>query len=437
MSEPSPKAAQFFHGWPFFRGRPFFHGWVVVGAAFVVLLVAFGVAYSFGAFFASFQAEFEASRRDVSLVFSLSGFLYFALGGVSGMAADRFGPRRVIVLGLLLIAAGLVLASRAEALWQVYAAYGLGVGVGVGFTYVPAIAAVQPWFARRRGLASGIAVAGIGVGTLAAPLLATLLIESAGWRVAYLAMAASVVLIGGAAALLIESSPARRGLAPDGDPVPPPAPGAQGSAAAPAAGPGLRRALRSSPFRWLYAASALNSLGVFIPFVHIAAFAQDQGLPERTGVAMLGFIGAGSIVGRFALGAVADRLGRRRSLIAMYAGMALTMLWWLGIGSAWALALFAFLFGAFYGGLVALMPALSADFFGGRQLSGIIGLLYTSVAFGALVGPPLAGLAYDLGQSYAVPILAGALVNAAGVGCLLRLGEPRPWPAMSAQRREL
>lgn len=412
-----------FHGWP-----RLFYGWVVVGAAFVVLLIAFGIAYSFGAFFNSFQAEFGASRGDVALVFSISGFLYFALGGVSGVLADRLGPRRVIVVGLLLIAAGLVLASRATDLWQVYAAYGLGVGVGVGFTYVPAIAAVQPWFVRRRAFASGVAVAGIGVGTLVVPVLAARLIESAGWRTAYLVMAAAAALLGVGAALLIDHGPARRGLSPDGEAAAATAAGA-GPGGAQAEGPGLRRAFRSRSFRLLYAASTLNSLGVFIPFVHIAAFAQDQGLPERTGVIMIGFIGVGSIVGRFALGAAADRLGRRRSVIGMYAGMAVMMLWWLGAGEAWALALFALLFGVFYGGLVALMPAITSDYFGGREISGIIGLLYTSVAVGALVGPPLAGLAYDLGQSYTAPILAGALVNGASIACLLRLGEPRPWPA--------
>jgi MFS family permease len=333
----------------------------------------------------------------------------------------------VIILGLLLIAAGLVLASRAAELWQVYVAYGLGVGVGVGFTYVPAIAAVQPWFVRQRAFASGVAVAGIGVGTLVVPVLAARLIESAGWRAAYLVMAAAA-LLGIGAALLIDHSPARRGLSPDGEAASATA-ASTGPGGAPAEGPGLRRALRSRSFRLLYAASTLNSLGVFIPFVHIAAFAQDLGLPERTGVVMIGFIGVGSIVGRFALGAAADRLGRRRSVIGMYGGIAVMMLWWLGADEAWALALFALLFGAFYGGLVALMPAIISDYFGGREISGIIGLLYTSVAAGALVGPPLAGLAYDLGQSYTAPILAGALVNAASIACLLRLGEPRPWPA--------
>ncbi len=163
-----------------------FYGWFVVAAAFTVTLVGFGCAYTFSAFLAPLQAEFGASRGSVSLVFSLAGFLYFALGVLSGPLADRWGSRTLAVLGMLLTGAGLALASVAQTLTQVYLAYGLGVGLGVGLSYVPAIGAVQRWFVRRRGFASGIAVSGIGVGTLVMPPLATALIAAFGWRHAYL-----------------------------------------------------------------------------------------------------------------------------------------------------------------------------------------------------------------------------------------------------------
>src|SRR5271156_406407 len=164
----------------------FFYGWLVVAAAFAITFVGFGSAYSFSAFVGSLQRDFGASRGSVSLVFSLAGFLYFALGVVSGPLADRWGAKRLAILGMLLVGLGLVLASQARPLVEVYAAYGLGVGLGVGFAYVPAIGVVQRWFVKRRGFASGLAVSGIGVGTLAMPPLAALLIGSIGWRGAYL-----------------------------------------------------------------------------------------------------------------------------------------------------------------------------------------------------------------------------------------------------------
>ena len=162
----------------------------MVAAAFAVTFVGFGSAYTFSAFVESLQRDFGASRGSVSLVFSLAGFLYFGLGIVSGPLADRFGSRRLAVAGMILTGLGLAAASVARSLPEVYAAYGLGVGLGVGCAYVPAIGAVQRWFVRRRGFASGLAVSGIGVGTLVMPPLASLLIETLGWRGAYLALGA-------------------------------------------------------------------------------------------------------------------------------------------------------------------------------------------------------------------------------------------------------
>ena len=201
-----------------------FHGWFVVAAAFAVTFVGFGCAYTFSAFLESLQREFGASRGSVSLVFSFAGFLYFGLGIVSGPLADRFGSRRLAVAGMIMIGLGLAAASVARSLAEVYAAYGLGVGLGVGCAYVPAVGAVQRWFVRRRGFASGLAVSGIGVGTLVMPPLAALLIEILGWRGAYLALAALAATVGGGLALLLENDPRDRGLGPDGDP---PRPGEQ------------------------------------------------------------------------------------------------------------------------------------------------------------------------------------------------------------------
>ena len=147
-------------------GPRIFYGWFVVAGAFAVTFVGFGSAYTFSAFIESLQRDFAASRGSVSLVFSVAGFLYFALGLISGPLADRFGARLLAVTGMLLTGAGLAIASVARSLPEVYAAYGLGVGLGIGLSYVPILGAVQRWFVRRRGLASGLAVSGIGVGTL-------------------------------------------------------------------------------------------------------------------------------------------------------------------------------------------------------------------------------------------------------------------------------
>jgi MFS family permease len=404
----------------------FFHGWVVVSAVFGVLFVAFGAAYSFATFFNALRDEFGATRGDISLVFALAAFLYFGLGSVTGLLADRLGPRRVIGAGILCIAAGMAAASFAQAVWQVYLTYSLGVGVGVGLAYVPAVGVVQRWFIRRRGMASGMAVAGIGAGTLVMPLLAAACIEAFGWRPAWVILAIVALAVGIPSVLAITPSPADRGLFPDGDSAPPPLAG-------PAGGPAVRDAVRSSPFWLLFGAGLSTSIGIFVPFAHLTPYARDHGHSEAFGALLIGLIGVGSIAGRLVLGGSADRLGRRRSLAGTFVAMAACLAWWLTATEAWALVLFALAFGAAYGGFVALIPALAADYFAGRSFGAILGLIYTGAAVGALAGPTLAGALYDARESYALPITLGIALNGIAVLCMVILRDPvRPGAAAAA-----
>ncbi|MCW5637265.1 MAG: MFS transporter, partial [Rubrivivax sp.] len=170
------------------------YGWVVVWGCFTALAVIFGIAYSFAAFFEPFVGEFGATRADVSLVFGVTGLVYFVLGAFGGMLADRFGPRIVTSAGMATIVAALVAGSAAGSMTQVTLAYGVVLGVGVALVYTPAIGCVQPWFTRRRGLAAGIASAGIGAGTLLVPLLAAAAIAQWQWRGAMVALAAFVAV---------------------------------------------------------------------------------------------------------------------------------------------------------------------------------------------------------------------------------------------------
>ena len=389
-------------------GSRVFHGWVVVAAAFAVCFVGFGCAYTFSAFVPALQRDFEASRGSVSLVFSLAGFLYFALGVVSGPLADRWGARRLAMLGMLLVGAGLALAGVARSLHAVYAAYGLGVGLGIGCAYVPALGAVQRWFVTRRGVASGLAVSGIGVGTLVMPPLATALIDALGWRGAYLALGCGAAVAGIGMAALIADDPVDKNMGP----------------ARVHAGMLLREAVRSRQFALLYAACLACSFGVFVPFVHLVPYALDHGIGQKDAAYLLGTIGIGSTLGRFFLGGLADKVGRLAFLLAMFAGMAAALAVWAASTGFPALAGFALLFGLFYGGWVAIMPPVVTDLFGNRQVGGIIGVLYTSVAVGTLLGPTAAGYLFDASGSYTVPIVASAAVNVAAAGIAALVGRP-------------
>lgn len=390
-----------------------FYGWAVVAAAFVILFVGFGSAYTFSAFIQSLQHEFGASRGSVSLIFSLSGSIYFGFGALSGRLADRWGARRLAVFGMALVGSGLMLASVARSLSEVYIAYGMGVGFGVGFAYVPVLGAVQRWFTKRRGLASGVAVSGIGVGTLVMPMLASLLIEASDWRKAYLILGAGAVVLGVSMAFLVDNDPRDRGLHPDGETPSHAEPGAREGAS-------IKQAVGSGAFRSLYAACLLSSIGVFVPFVHLVPSAQGFGVAQTAATLLIAIVGAGSTFGRFFLGAIADRMGRQRFLAAMYIGIGAAMTIWMAASGFASLACFAFIFGAFYGGWVAILPAVVMDRFGGANVGGIIGILYTGVAIGTLIGPSAAGFLFDVSHSYTWAIVVSIAANIVAAGITVR-----------------
>jgi len=396
-------------------------GWIVVAAAFVVMFCGLGGLYAFPAFFNALQQDFSASRAALSWVFSGAVALYFAIGVISGPLTDRLGARPVVLGGIALVGFSLIFAGMASSIAMVALAIGLGVGLGIGFSYVPAVSAVQRWFLMRRGFASGIAVSGIGLGTLIMPKVAEYLVANLGWRGAYTILGLFVVLAGGAAALFVDNAPEKRGMAPDGKLLQGPLPSRNELP-----GMSLGETVRSSQFRIFYLASVLASVGLFIPFVHLTPSAQDRGVDPSTAVTLFALIGIGSTAGRFLIGGVADRMGRRRSLALMFLGLGLMMGWWIFASSAIGLAVFALVFGLCYGGYVALAPALLVDVFGPRNASGVIGVSYTAAALGSLLGPPLAGYAFDLTQSYTVPIAIAGVLGLLAALLVSLMPEPHP-----------
>ena len=374
--------------------------WVVGAAAFLAMLVVFGIAYSYGAFLPEIAEEFSSGRAAVSGVFSLTTFALFGLGLPTGAAADRFGPRPVLLVGAVSLVGGLLLTAAASSLWVAYLGFGLGVGFAVACGYVPMVALVGGWFERLRTLAVGLAVSGIGLGTLIGAPLAAGLIDSLGWRSAYVALA-----VGGGGVLVLCSlvvGPAPMDLSQEGLP--------------------LREAVRNRAYQLLYLSAMLLSVALFVPFVHLPTYAQEQGIDPVLAAGLVGVIGAASIVGRLVLAGLAARLGALRTFQTTFAIMAISFaVWWLGGGYP-VLAVFAALLGVGYGGFVAVSPAVLAEAFGTQRLGGLLGLMYTSAAIGSAFGPPVAGSLRDATGSY-TPAIVGALVIASAAFALtLRIG---------------
>ena len=396
------------------RARPvpalLFRGWFVVAGAFLVLMVGYGAAYSFAAFAEELGATFGATRSSVSVVYAICGFSAFTTCAVTGPLADRIGPRPLAVAGMLLVALGLVMAAAARTLMEVYLCYGLVIGLGVGFSYVPAVAAVQRWFVAWRGLASGIAAAGVGFGTALVPPAAQALTLVGDWRLAFMISGAGAAVVGVAGALLLASAPECLGLHPDGErpasPLQQGAPRLEGSE--------VTVVIRHHDFWLLYAGTLLVSIPISLPFAHLVHSAQQAGLTHAEALSLLSMLGIGSIAGRFLLGALADEIGRGTTFLASCAGVASMTLLWAWADGGTSLTVFAIGFGAAHGGFVALLAPFATDRFGRRAAAGVIGVLYTGRGVALLAAAPAAALVADNVGGYGAPLMLAAGLGAVG-----------------------
>ena len=356
-------------------------GWVVVAATAISTFAVFGVVYSFGAVFTAIRDEFGVGKGQAALFFSITTFIYFILGVFTGRLADRYGPRPVLLVGAVAMGAGLFLTSLVNNIIVGYLTYGIGAGIGVGCAYVPMVAAVGGWFERDRTKAMGVAVAGIGVGTLVGAPLAKQLVVSYGWRTTFVALG-----VGSAALLALASIGARR----------PPGTGAQ------EAPPPLRLLLRDHRFTWLYTSMTFLSAGLFVPMIYLDDYLEAQG--KTGGALLIGIIGATSVVGRLALGAVGAKVDLLKLYQSCVAALGASYVIWIFAGANYTtLVIFALCMGAAYGGWIALSPAVTAYLFGPVGLGGVLGALYTSAGIGGLIGPPVIGVVID-GTNYETAI---------------------------------
>ncbi|MEE3140448.1 MAG: MFS transporter [Actinomycetota bacterium] len=375
-------------------------GWVVVAATVTATFAVFGVAYSFGAVFTTIREEFGVGKGQASLFFAITTFIYFVLGVFTGRIADRYGPRPVLLVGAAAMGTGLFLTSLVNNITVGYLTYGLGVGIGVGCAYVPMVATVGGWFERDRTKAMGVAVAGIGLGTLVGAPLTKRLVLSYGWRTTFV-----ILGIGSAALLALASLGARR----------PPGSGAQDSP------PPLRVLLNDARFVWLYTSMVFLSCGLFVPMVYLDDYLESRG--KAGGALLIGIIGATSVVGRLALGAIAAKADLMRLYQLCVAALGASYVIWIVAGSNYTvLVIFAICMGTAYGGWIALSPAVIAHLFGPVGLGGVLGALYTSAGIGGLIGPPVIGVLIDA-ANYETAI--GVAIALSGVSLVLLMAASR------------
>ncbi len=386
-------------------------GWVAVGCAFVSMFICFGITYSFGAFFDSMSSEFNTGRSATSAIFSITTFIFFTGGIISGNFADRFGPKPVLIVGGLTMGLGLYLTSLVNALWVGYITYGLGVGIGVACGYVPMLAVVGAWFEKRRAAALGVAVTGVGLGTLLTAPLAAALITAYGWRQTYVIFGIISVV----------------GLIMCGFLTPRPPVSIEQQA-----GIRLRELAQTPAFRYMYFAGFFITLALFVPFVFLVSYARIQGINEVAAASLVGIIGGASIAGRLAFGALGDKISRIRLYQATFIIVSISYLIWLSAAHSYTLlVLYAVLLGVGYGGFIVLGPTVAAEIFGLAGLGTILGAMYTAAGFGGLLGPTLTGYMIDKTGSYHTAIIAAMVMALIGFLLLIPVGR-----YMHSQNRE-
>lgn len=380
------------------------YGWIVVGAAFTVLFLAYGVQYSFGLFFTALTEEFGWSRASLSGVFSLYAAVYAFFGLFAGRLTDRWGPRAVIALGGSFLGLGLALSGGVRSLAPLYATYLLA-AVGMSSAYVPCTATVARWFAARRGLAVGLAMSGASAGTFALPPLVALLLAEIGWRRTYVVLGAGLALSLGLIGGLLVRDPRDRGLAPYGAaPSPTPATTAGG-------GWPIPRIVRHRSFILLVAIYTTTWIPVFMPPVHLVSLARDLGFSAVVGATALSALGAGSLAGRLVMGAISDAFGRRPALAISLGLQALSFVALAGAAGPVTLFAAAAAFGFGYGAVSTLMPAIVTDFYGPAHAGSLVGLIFGLAGPAGGLGPVLAGWLFDTTGSYVAAFGLGAGLN--------------------------
>lgn len=388
----------------------FFYGYFVVVAAFLIMFVLYAVYYAFGVFFKPVLQEFGWSRAMTSGAFSLSSIIYGLLGIAMGGLTDKFGPRMVMTLCGLLLGVGYFLMSQLSAVWQLYLFYGVIVGIGMGGSFVPLLSTVARWFVERRGMMTGIVTAGIGIGALIGPPVASQLIATYGWRVSYAILGSIVLAVTVLSAQFMKRDPAQMGQVAYGRNQ-----GEQKGLHPGVDGLSLMEAVYSSQFWVFLAIFFCFGFCLFAIMVHIAPHATELGISAASAANILASIGGVSIVGKLLLGRAGDIIGSRQTLIIGFILLSAALFWLVPAKMVWTLYSFAFVFGFAYGGIVVSEPPLVAVLFGLRSLGLILGLISFSFTIGGAIGPFVAGYIFDATGGYQLAFLVCAALSSAGL----------------------
>jgi MFS family permease len=406
----------------------FYYGWVIVGVSFLTLFASLGIRSSFGVFYVAILREYGWGRAETAGAFSLAMVIHGLFGLVTGSLIDRFGPRTLFPLGATLLAMGLAAASRITAIWHLYLFFGVVMAVGINtISYAPHMSRIPKWFVRKRGLASGLVLAGIGVGVMVMAPVTQAIIDAAGWRSAFLVFAGVVIgIVAPITAFLQRRSPEEMGQFPDGI-VPgsgrPHSHLSEGSTKY--TRPSnlsdkwtLRAALRTRDYWWVVLVFFTTSFSLNMLVVHQAAHVVDAGYSPTLAALSVGLVGLLNSIGGVFSGLLSDRAGREIGCtLGASCAIVGVFLFLLVRDPAlpWLLYAFIILFGLGFGATSPTIAATAGDLFSGNSLGLIMGTFATGWGFGGALGPYLGGYFYDHMGNYTIPLILAMVGLSVGI----------------------
>jgi len=378
------------------------YGWVMVVICIGILAVRSFPLHSFGVFLKPITAEFGWDRGAVSVAISLNLIVGGGLGILSGRLSDRYGPRLLVTIGGLLTGVAFLLLSQINALWHVYLIWGTLMGIGFGFSVIPIMATIPKWFTKKRGIAVGIAMSGMGLGGIITPLITQWLISTYDWRYAYIILGLITIIIIIPIAQFMKHSPQQSGLKPYG--------GYEASediqsCSTPIEILSLSRAIKTVRF-WLFGlilASMFLCLSSIT--VHIVPHASDIGIPTITAASILSVTAGIGIIGRLGIGFISDRVGGLSTLLACVGLATLAIIWLIFAKEMWMFYIFAVVFGVAQGGFITLLSVVTAELFGIVSLGAVLGGITLFATMGDAIGAPIAGSIFDITGNYSLAFL--------------------------------
>jgi MFS family permease len=379
------------------------------------------VYYGFTAFFEPIIDELGWSYAQVSLASSLRGLEAGLLAPLLGILVDRWGSRKLIFLGAIIAAAGLLLLSRSNSLLMFYGAFAL-LSLGTSScTGIVILTAVANWFQRKVGIANAIALCGFGFSGLLIPAIVEI-IDAYSWRIAFVVLAIGSVVIILPLSIVFRHQPEHYGYLPDGEEEDSEASGIPlEQPAFYKADMSTTQAIKSGTFWSLVLLSLCHMMVMSATITHVMPYLSSIGLARSTAGVLAAAIPVASIAGRLLFGWLGDKFDRRWATAGAFVmiGLGIFCFGFASIAGFWLGIPFVVLFGIGYGGSNSLRIGLAREYFGRTNFGSIFGLVMGISVVGAIIAPPLAGWVYDTWGSYKVIWFVYAALPFAALGTVV------------------